>query len=171
MELFAYIGAALVALLVTVLPALAHKQHWNVIREDWRRPLRLVFGVLTEELGVVTVTYYIRGGNVVINGSTTVPTATQANQVMKQSAIVQFGADADIDASFTHNWGLDISAPGFFEPEVFIAALSQTTAGTWMPCFTFDWTNTNVLAIHKLSFLNTAGKYVVTLRRPHSMGQ
>ena len=39
----------------------------------------------------VSVTYYIRGGaggnnnGVVINGSTTAPTATQAQQVLKQS--------------------------------------------------------------------------------------
>ena len=31
MELFTFTGVALIALLVMVLPALAHKQHWNCL--------------------------------------------------------------------------------------------------------------------------------------------
>ena len=51
----------------------------------------------------VSVTYYVRGGGVVINGSTTVPTQTQAQQVMKQSAVCVFGIVDDVQALFTHN--------------------------------------------------------------------
>jgi hypothetical protein len=168
MELFAYIGAALVALLVTVLPALAHKQHWNVIREDWRYPLRLVFGVLSEELGAVTVTYFIRGGNTVINGSTTGPTTSQAAQLVKQAAVVVFGVVADIQALFTHNWGLDLSAGTFYEPEIIWEPIS-TTGNTAWPLITFWRVNSNVVSVNKL-VSDTAVTGLVTLRKPHSTG-
>jgi hypothetical protein len=168
MELFTFTGVALLALLVMVLPALAHKQHWNVIREDWRYPLRLVFGVLNEELGAVTVTYYVRGGNTLINGSTTAPTAAQASQVMKQSAIVVFGVAGDIaTALFTHNWGLDASAPGYYEPEVIMEPLTNSTS--W-PAFSFYRVNSNVLQVMRPT-TDAASTILVTLRRPHSMGQ
>lgn len=168
MELFIYIGAALVALLVTVLPALAHKQHWNVIREDWRYPLRLVFGILSEELGAVTVTYYLRGGNTVINGSVTGPTTSQAAQLVKQAAVVVFGVVADIQALFTHNWGLDLSAGTFYEPEIIWEPIS-TTGNTAWPLITFWRVNSNVVSVNKL-VSDTATTGLVTLRKPHSMG-
>ena len=168
MQLFTFIGAVLLALLVMLLPALAHKQHWNVIREDWRYPLRLVCGVLQGELGAVTVTYYARNsGGVTINGSATPPTGGQASQVYKQSALVVFGVTADAQALFTHNWGLDGSAPGYYEPEVSINPISTTT---YYPCLTFDFTNTNVVKVNKAA-TDMPTTLVVTLRRPHSVGQ
>jgi hypothetical protein len=116
----------------------------------------------------VTVTYYIRGGGVTINGSTTAPTAAQASLVQKQSAVVVFGVTADAQARFTHNWGLDISAPGFFEPEVLINQISDNTGA---PSLTIDWASgTNVMLINK-SASNAPTTIVVTLRRPHSIGQ
>jgi hypothetical protein len=167
MELFTFTGVALIALLVMVLPALAHKQHWNVIRDDWRDPLRMLFGVLSEELGAVTVTYYVAGGLTRINGSTTAPTAAQASEVYKQQAIVTFGVTADVQALFTHNWGLSASAPTYQDPEVLFEPISTTTS--W-PCITFWRANTNVLSINKVG-TDAPTTVMVTLRRPHSMGQ
>ena len=53
MQLFVFVGAVLVALLVMLLPALAHRSHRTLIRESWRRPLGLLLGVLQSELGVI----------------------------------------------------------------------------------------------------------------------
>jgi len=119
----------------------------------------------------VTVTYSIRGGGlnpVTILASTTPPTATQAAQVQKQTALVAFGADADTQALFTHNWGLDASAPAYYEPEVManLVALPATFCG-----LTFDWSNTNVLKINKANAAGSALSVLVTLRKPHSIGQ
>ncbi len=115
----------------------------------------------------VSTTYNIRGGVVTLLNSTTAPTAQQAAQVQTQSAVVVFGVTADAQALFTHNWGLDASAPAYFEPEVFIYQLSDTTA---FPSLTLDWTNTNVLKINKAA-TNAPVTVVVTLRRPQSTGQ
>ncbi len=115
----------------------------------------------------VSVTYDIRGGNVTILNSTTPPTTTQAKRVLKQSAVVVFGVTADVQARFTHNWGLDISAPGMFEPEVIIQQLSDTTA---FPSLTIDWASTNVITINKAA-TNAPVTIVVTLRKPGSPGQ
>ncbi len=74
-------GVGLVALLVMLLPALAHKQHWNVIREEWRYPFRLVVGVLQSELGasiLYTTPPY--------TPSATALTAAQAKQTPTQIA-------------------------------------------------------------------------------------
>lgn len=116
----------------------------------------------------VSVTYYTRGPGIAINGSTTVITATQAQQVYKQSAIVVFGVVADVQARFTHNWGLDNSAPTFYEPEILVYQISDAITGA--PSLTFDVANTNVVLINKV---NTSKEVtvLVTLRRPHSVGQ
>jgi len=120
----------------------------------------------------VTVNYFIRGGVVIINGSTTPPTAQQASQVMKQTAQVIM-LDTDIQALFTHNWGLDASAPTYFEPEIWCAGAQGPAqpGGTWLPNFSFDLTNTNVAKINKISFLGSGGTFMFTIRRPQSIGQ
>jgi hypothetical protein len=159
----------LLALLASSLPALVHREHRNLIRESWRHPLRLVLGVLSEELGAVTVTYYVRGGPVTINGSTTPATAQQASQVQKQSAIVVFGVTADVACTFTHNWGLDASAPTYIEPEILYEFLS-TALTTFSPLITFDRSNTNAVFINKPA-TGDACTLRVTLRRPQSIGQ
>lgn len=110
----------------------------------------------------VTVTYYARGGGVLINGSTTAPTATQASQLQKQSATIAFGATGDVQALFTHNWGLDASAPTYFEPEV---SCIQTLDGTYFPSLTFDLSNTNVVKVNKVA-TNQPATVLVVLRRP-----
>jgi hypothetical protein len=104
---------------------------------------------------------------VAINGSTTPPTAAQAAQVQKQSAIVVFGVVADIQALFTHNWGLDASAPGYQEPEVLVEPISS---GTSWPLLTFWRANSNMLSINRVVG-DAATTVMVTLRRPHSAGQ
>jgi len=114
----------------------------------------------------VTVTYVARGGGVLING-TTAPTAAQSQQLVKISATVAFGATADVQALFTHNWGLDISAPTYLEPEI---QVYQTLDGTYFPSLTFDVTNTNVVKINKAA-TNAPTTVVVILRKPHSIGQ
>jgi hypothetical protein len=121
----------------------------------------------------VSVSYYVRGGGgVTILGSSTPPTAQQAAQVQMQKAVINF-ADADVQALFTHNMGLDASAPGYFDPEAWIEGYGSPAqpAATYMPNFTFDFSNTNVLKINKLNFLGTGGTYLATVRRPWSGSQ
>jgi hypothetical protein len=115
----------------------------------------------------VTVTYDIRGAGVALLNSATPPTATQAQQVYKQTALVVFGVTADVQARFTHNWGFDISAAGNFEPEVLITQLSTVTG---FPSLTIDYANTNAITINKVA-TDAPVTLVVTIRRPHSMGQ
>lgn len=161
MQFLTKVGAALGALLASV-SALASKQ-LEAIR-GWSPP-----GLIPGEVGAVSVTYYTRGSGVTINGSTTAITAAQASQVQKQSAVVVFGVTGDVQALFTHNWGLDASAPAYLEPEVLVEFLS-TALTTFRPLLTFDRTNTNVLAINKGSTAD-ACTVRVTVRRPHSTGQ
>jgi hypothetical protein len=122
----------------------------------------------------VSVQYFIRsgiGGSVLINGSTTPPTAIQASQVYMQKALIIMSADTDVQALFTHNWGLDASAPTYLEPEVFIVAQLTGATVTFMPAFTFDLTSTNVIKVNKLSQASTNGTYICYIRKPHSTGQ
>lgn len=116
----------------------------------------------------VSVTYYIRGGPVTINGSTTAPTAQQAAQVQKQAAVIVWGTVDDTTALFTHNWGLDASAPGYYEPEVLFEPISTGTT-SW-PLITFWRANTNVLVCGKRAG-DKETTCLVTIRRPHSIGQ
>jgi hypothetical protein len=117
----------------------------------------------------VTIAYYVRGVGVAINGSATPPTQTQAQQVYKQSAIVVFGVTGDIAVTFTHNWGLDVSANTFIEPEILYDFLS-TALTTFTPLLTFDRSNTNAVYVNKPA-TGDACTVRVTLRRPHSVGQ
>lgn len=165
-----YFGAALLMALLTTLPAL-DKINFKPFGDSQRKRgawRSLVWDLIASEVGAVSVSYDIRNGTgVAILNSTTAPTATQAQQCLKQSAVVVFGVTADAQALFTHNWGLDISAAGFFEPECFINQLSDTTA---FPSLTIDWSNTNVLKINKAA-TNAPVTIVVTLRKPGSPGQ
>lgn len=95
----------------------------------------------------VSVLYYARGGGVTIEGSATGPTAVQAQQCPCIKAQVVFGVTADVQALITHSWGLDASAPGYFDPEIQWYQLSD---GTYAPSLTFDVSNTNVVKVNKL---------------------
>jgi hypothetical protein len=121
----------------------------------------------------MTVNYYLRNGaGVTIIGSATPPTAIQASACQTQVALVNF-ADADVQALFTHNMGLDASAPTYFEPQVegYGVFGAAEAAATWLPAFSFDFSNTNVLKINKLNFLGTGGTYFFRIRRGQSVGQ
>jgi hypothetical protein len=117
----------------------------------------------------VTVTYFL-GGSVQIQ-STTVPTAAQSILVPKMAVQVNW-ALADVQALITHNWGLAASGPSFFDPEVIgpLFILGPLGAGTSVPLYTFDWTNTNVLKVNKNGIAGSEGTFVLVLRRPHSTG-
>ena len=135
-------GAALLLSLLIALPALDYF-NFKPFGDLRRGPL---WDLVWSELGAVTVTYYCRGGGVAINGSTTAPTGAQAGFLQKQTATIAFGATADAQALFTHNWGLDASAPTYFEPEIMCF---QTLGGTYSPSLTFDLSNTNVVKVNK----------------------
>lgn len=119
----------------------------------------------------MTINFYIRGGTLQILGSSTPPTAGQASQVQTQKALINF-LDADTQALFTHNWGLDASAPTYRDPEVHAHCETQgPLTATFLPLLTFDVTNTNVVKVNKPALGGTAGTFIVTIRRPHSIGQ
>lgn len=113
--------------------------------------------------------YYV-GGQVQLFGSTTPPSAAQAQQVPKMMVQVSF-AVADVQALLTHNFGLGASAPGFGDPEVIcMPVVGPVGGGTAMPFFSYDLTNTNVVKVNKLGVAGTDGTYNFILRRPHSTG-
>ena len=162
-------GAVLMLGLILALVAFFHVRYG--LKGGLDRPQFTWRDFWQSELGVVSVLYFIRGGGVLINGSATPPTAIQASQVMKQSAEIIMG-DSDVQALFTHNWGLDASAPTYFEPEISeVTGVILNAGGTYLTGFTFDRTNTNVVKINKLNFAGTGGTWVVSLRKPHSTGQ
>ncbi len=170
MQLNVYIGAVLLlAMALTALPALWIRFKHGIKPLLWMRPAgSTLWGLVWSELGAVSVLYSIRGPGVTINASATAPTAAQAQQVYKQSAKVVFGVTADAQALFTHNWGLDISAVTYFEPEVFVNPISTTT---YWPLLTFDWTSaSNVMIINKPA-TDAPTTVIVTIRRPQSLGQ
>jgi hypothetical protein len=116
----------------------------------------------------VTVNYFARGAGILINGSATPPTSVQASALQEQVAQVNM-LDTDTQALITHNFGFDASAPTYFASPQIIGPWLQGSAqvgGTYMPAFSFDITNTNVVKMNKVSFLGTGGTFMVTLRRP-----
>jgi len=169
----AYFGAALLAVLALALPALAHKEHWLVMRESWRYPLRILLGVLESELGTVTVTYChpILGAP-----TTTAPTAAQAAQIVELAATVFF-ADTDTQATITHNWGAAGKCPNSYQnwlwPQVFfVKALGGASDSSFATNITFGLTNTNSVTMNKVGIgTGQGGTYNVYLRVPHSIGQ
>lgn len=165
MELFTYPGAALLALLVMLLPALAHAQHWRLVREDWRRPLRRLISVLESELGTVTVTYaFLPNGTTVAVSSTTAPTAAQAALLNSITAVVIY-PDGDTTATLTHNFALTAADVTLNRP--WISYYVSNTAGTAIPVFSVA--NTNAVVMTKTSGTSSGSTFVVILQRPHSM--
>jgi hypothetical protein len=172
--------ALLVALVLLILtPALvAMPQHagGTPVYQDqpihFSRGLAWLITVLSSGIAGLTISFYARnntGLNVAASSSPL--TSIQASQVFTQKALVAF-LDADVQALFTHNWGLDASAPTFFDPEIFAAGYGvANVAGTYQAAFSYDFSNTNVVKINKLNFLGSGGTYVFTARKPHSVGQ
>jgi hypothetical protein len=115
----------------------------------------------------INTLYYARGTGFVINGSTTNPTSAQGSSLQMLKASCIFGVTADAQVLITHNFGLDLSAPTYLDPEVFMEPQSITT---YWPLITFDRTNTNVLKANKPA-TDGPTTILVTIRRPHSMGQ
>jgi hypothetical protein len=109
----------------------------------------------------VSVTYYTRTP-INILASLVPPTQAQASGIDTIKAVCVFGVVADVQALITHNMGLDISAPGYFDPQVIVEPLSLTT---YWPLLTFDRTNTNVLRVNKPA-TDAATTVLVTIRRP-----
>ena len=164
MQLAAQYGAwLLLAVLALALPALSHKYHRQVIREDWRRPLRLLLGLLESELGVVVVTYT---WPILTTGTTTVaPTASQMASVPVLTAQVFF-ADTDTIATVVHNWGL----PGSFNTAGFpIVIMTKSLGGASDSSFATNFTiglSTNSVTINKIGLgTGQGGTYFVTLLR------
>ena len=158
MNVSAKIGALLLAVFTDLL-ALA--QRANNAFKRWTPP-----GLIPGMAGAVSVLYSIRAVGVTINASATPPTAAQAQQCQKQSAKIVFGVTADSQALFTHNWGLDISAVTYFEPEIWVNPISTTT---YWPMLSFDWTSaSNVMIINKPAS-DAPTTIIVTIRRPFSM--
>ena len=159
MQLFTFIGAVLLALLALSLPALAHTQHRNFIRESWRHPLRLVFGVLSEELGVAIV--YTYPGNGAGGTSATGPTSAAAAQVPVQTAQVFFAA-GDTEAIVVHNRGLQASFPAQLFPVIVMTKTLGAADTSFASVFTFGKSNTNQVYIEKLAG-DLGGTYDVAL--------
>jgi hypothetical protein len=168
MNYFTIYGAALLLALLIASPAL-DRFHIKPFG-DWKpKPWRSVLWDLwASDLGAVTVNYFIRGGGYVINNSATGPTQAQAQQVMKQSAVCVFGTVDDVLALFSHQWGVDISAAAWFEPEILVEPISTGTT-SW-PMLTFWRHTSNVLYVMKRAG-DKETTVQITLRRPHSAGQ
>lgn len=171
MQLILTYGAVLIlALLALALPALAHKQHWAVMREGWQRSFAAIFHELLFATDGYTVTYCWPGG--ASGPTTTAPTQTQAAQVHMQTALVAMG-DAETFAYFTHGWG-GVMGPqpaasfaGFLFPVCFYRQ-SDIGVGpsTQLAALTFNLANTNVVIINKVAGVGNGGTFVVTLFLP-----
>ena len=116
----------------------------------------------------VSILFSSRNNNgVIVLNSASPLTAAQAAFTQKQGAQVAMGA-GDAQALFTHNWGLDNSAPSYFEPiiswwPVLMGATSSNSIG-----LTFDISNTNVVKINKNVGID--GTWDIVLHRPQSIG-
>ena len=165
MQQLLILGAVLV--LALLLPALAHREHRDVIRRSWADPLGLLRGLWLEEVGVVVITYLFPTGA----ANATPPTAIQASQVPTQTAQVFF-ADTDAQAVVVHNMQLGPSAPFFLFPEIIMTkSLGGGSDSSFATNFTFVLTNTNSITINKLSVgTGSGGTYNLVIRRPHSIG-
>jgi hypothetical protein len=163
MNFVTYFGALLLAVLALALPAVVHKQHWVVIREGWRKPLRLALMVLESELGAVVVTYC----NPQFGAPSTTPlTAAQAAHVPLQAAQILW-SDGDTQAIFVHNWGLDPSAPTYLRPIPLPPVNVNAAANSFATNFTFGLANTNQVYITKVNVgTGSGGTYNVYLLRP-----
>ena len=147
---------------------------WGVFRTiRWRR-----FWACQVGAAVVATNYYARsgipGGLVLINGSSTPPTAIQASQLPTLKVQMVMPA-AIVQGTITHNWGLDASSSTYWDPEIFyeVQLLSDAGSGSYVPLLSFDRTNSNVVLVNKLASVGafvTAVTYLITLRRPVGPG-
>ena len=171
MNLTFLLGAALVALLASLLPALRHKAHWKFLKDFYgtRHVFRqLVRQLVYSELGTITTNYLMRGSGVAIRyTSVTPPTAIQASSLQVQKAILTWSAAGDPSATITHNWGLDVSAPEYCDPDLSYVLLADCTV---YPALSFTFANTNAVVVTKNAIIG-ACTVLVTLRRNSTEGQ
>jgi len=59
MHTLSMVGLLLLAVLALAFPALVHRSLYSVLREDFKRPLRIVFGVFQDELGAAAGGTYL----------------------------------------------------------------------------------------------------------------
>ena len=92
--------------------------------------------------------------------------SVQASQCPSIKAVVTLPSSGVPSQAFiTHNWGLDASAPGYFDPQ---AEFYQLVDYSFCPSLTFDFSNTNVVAVHKAPNImptTVPVMVLVTLRR------
>lgn len=171
MNLTFILGAALLALLASLLPALIHKAHWKILREFYstRDVFRqLVRQLVYTECGTVTVNYLARGSGVAMKSSSTTPlTQAQAASLQVQKAVVTYSAQTDTVCTITHNWGLDASAPEYCDPDLSYVLLADYTV---VPALSFTFGNTNAVVVTKNSVIGPC-TVLVTLRRNSTEGQ
>lgn len=160
------IGAALVALAITLLPALAftiHSTHAHGIAS--------LLAVLTLGVAGVTVTYAENLNaprNAVGNfiGGNTAPTAAQAANLNSLVSTVVF-IDTDTTATIIHNWGLNAAQLLAGQPWI---SSYWSVLGTVPVQVSFAVSNTNVI-ITKASAAGSNGTLVVILENPNSLIQ
>jgi hypothetical protein len=166
------IGAVLFALFLVVLPALAFPSDSHqiiVTHSSTPHVLQWLLMATTGVAGAVSILISARNNNgVLVLNSAAAITAQQAAFTQKQFAQVAMGT-SDTQALFTHNWGLDNSAPSFGEPyinwwPVLLGSSSSNSIG-----LTFDITNTNVVKINKNVGID--GTWDIVLHKPQSIGQ
>lgn len=161
------IGAALLALALVPAAVLAFHIHVNPA----------VLASLGVALGgAVTVTYEsfqhtgAYGGGFT-GGSSTAPTAIQAQQISMMSILVNF-TDADTVFTLTHNWGLSAAQAAALLPIINWQAVNYPQAlGTQKaPAIAFTFGNTNAITATKIADTGSGCTIAVYLRRPHSLG-
>jgi hypothetical protein len=174
-----YFGALLVAVLALALPALANRQHWRLISEAWRTPLRLALGLLQEELGVsvlYTSNIPLPPGSAVtaFTSGATAPTVAQVtgSQVPAQQAQI-FWADSDATGQvITHNWGAAglLNSTQAINLQVWhIKLLGGGSDSSFATQFTYGLTNTNSITMTKIgNGTGSGGTYNVYMRLPYS---
>lgn len=163
------IGAVLIALALCMLPVAAILAHLTV------------FNLTTAALGLcglagtVTFTYESFqtgsfGGNFT-GGSSTAPTAAQAQQVNAMSASVAF-TDTDTTWVFTHNWGLSAAQAAALWPQVDMNIISNNTGTPVAPVIAVNVTsNTNLVTFTKVQATGSGCTMSIVLRRPASISQ
>lgn len=165
MQLYAILGAGLMALLVMAWPALTQPQFRSHEHKRFMRPGGL-WDLVTSELGV-TITYLSQNGS---NNTTTPPTAAEASLLPMQAAQV-FWADTDTEAIVIHNWGsrLGPSFASFGFPVVVMNKLLGAVATSFRTDFTFGLASSSRVFITKPIGTGTGGTFLVSLFLPHSI--
>jgi len=165
MNVYTILIGAVLGFLALALPALAHSQHWTVIRESWKRPRSVLWGLVAAE-GGFTVTYLSDFTNV---NTSTPPTAAQAASLPCQVAQVFF-ADTDTSGVVVHNWGvlLGPSFATFGWPVCVLDAILLGTTDSFLTNFTYGLTNSNQVTLTKPVGTGTGGTYLLYMFLPSS---